>query len=113
MANNHRKRRLDPTAWALWAEQRRNELPLGIPPDFYYDVCKRIVLVGLWGCEGHAHSVAATRSFIRETDFDGREAEVLAWLESIGGRCDCSIQTKAYRRLIRLFRTWEEWAPGE
>ena len=109
MGSGRRRRRPDPMTRAAWAEQRRNELPPGIPPDYFYDVCTRIDLVGVWGCVGETHSLAATRAFIRDTDFDTREAEVLAWLESIGGCCDCSVQTKAHKRLLRLLRTWEGW----
>lgn len=104
-----RRKKLDPAAWALWAEQCRNDLPPGIPLGYYYDLCKRIDLVGVWGCKDGAHSLEATRKFISESDFDGYEAEVLAWLERIGGHCDCRVQSRAYKRLLRLFRAWEEW----
>ncbi len=99
----------DPETWPLWAEQRYNELPTGIPTAFYYEICKRIDLMLDWGCDEENHSLTATLEFIEGSDFASREDEILEWLASIGGHCDCSIQTKAYKRLLRLFDIWEEW----
>jgi hypothetical protein len=109
VARERRKRRIDPVAWALWAQQRREDLPPGIPFDYFGDVCTRLDVVGVWGCEGRTHSLAAVRKFISETDFDWREDEVLAWLERLGGNCDCTVQARAYKNLLRLSRLWEKW----
>jgi hypothetical protein len=113
MTERRKRRRPDPGALAAWAEQCRNDLPPGIPPDFFEDVCTRLDAVDVWGCKGEKHSLAATKAFIAETDFEWRREDVLRWLERIGGQCDCTVRSKAHKRLLRLIRIWEDWDAGE
>ncbi len=108
MARKRKKRRLSSDELAEWCRQRLNELPEGIPVDYFGDLCQRIDLSIGWGCADGQHGLTAALEWISQTDYAGREADVLAWIESLGGICDCTIQGRAYRRLLWLFRHYEE-----
>jgi hypothetical protein len=107
MAKRHRKRRLRPEEVAEWCAQRLRELPVGIPVDYFGELCQRIDACVGWGCADGRHAPTAAREWISHTDYADREAETLAWVETLGGVCDCTIRGRAYRRLRRLFRDYE------
>ena len=55
------------------------------------------------GCRDGEHSLAATTDFLRNDDslYSVRDA-VVAWLAVVGGVCDCTIQSRALRTVLRL-----------
>jgi hypothetical protein len=48
--------------------------------------------------------LSAAVEWIGHTDYAVRGAEVLAWVEGLGGVCDCTIRDRAYRRLQQVFQ---------
>jgi hypothetical protein len=89
--------------WAEWRRSRLAALPPGVPVDYYGEMCQRIDACGPWGCEGERHALSAALAWIRQTDYAAWESEVLEWLASLGGVCDCRIREVVYRRIQRLF----------
>jgi hypothetical protein len=59
-------------------------------------------------CRGGEHSTAAAAEWLFNSELYSVRAEVLAWLESVGGTCDCTIQSKALPAVLRLSQElWE------
>jgi hypothetical protein len=57
---------------------------------------------------GGEHSLAGTANWIANTEFLSQEEEILAWLGALGGVCDCTIRSVAFRRVLELSRDlWE------
>ncbi|HVS36910.1 MAG TPA: hypothetical protein VMS17_15225 [Gemmataceae bacterium] len=94
-------------AWAEWRRQRLSELPHGIPTEYFGEMCQALVRYSPWGCEGGRHALVAAIDWIRRTEYAAYQAEVLAWAESLGGVCDCTIRDRLYRRLRRLSEAQE------
>jgi hypothetical protein len=101
--SRRKKGRLTTTEWAEWRRSRLDALPPGIPIDYYGEMCQRIDACGPWGCEDGRHALSATLAWVRQTDYADREAEVLEWVASLGGTCDCRIRGVVLRRIQRLF----------
>jgi hypothetical protein len=103
MSRRKKGRRMTPSDWAEWRRTRLDALPPGVPIDYYGEMCQRIDTGGPWGCEGGRHALSAAVEWVRQTDYADREAEVLAWVGSLGGVCDCRIRDVVLRRIQRLF----------
>src|SRR5262245_25492559 len=99
-----KRRRMRPEDMAEWCRRRLRDLPVGIPVDYFGELCERIGRCVEWGCQGDTHALVATREWIRFSDYSGRAEEVLAWLDSLGCYCDCSVKERGYRLVRRLFR---------
>jgi hypothetical protein len=103
-----KERRMSPDERAAWRAQRLAELPPGVPVDYFGELCQRLDACGPWGCEDGQHALSAAVVWIRHTDYADREAEVRAWVEALGGVCDCTIRDRVYRRLQQLFEDYED-----
>jgi hypothetical protein len=99
---------MSPEAWAEWREQRLSELPPGVPVEYFGEMCQAIGHCTEWGCEDGRHALLAAIDWIQRTEYAPYQPEVLAWVEALGGVCDCSIRDRVYRRLQRLFNGYEE-----
>jgi hypothetical protein len=55
-----------------------------------------------FGCHDGAHSLALATMRLTHGEFPLRTEEILRWLAEIGGVCDCTINTKALKRVVKL-----------
>ncbi len=111
-----RKRRGDEAAKALRRQQWREAIPHGVSLDDLGDLCRNLRDSLLpFGCRGGEHALTATREFLLGSDgmYDVRD-EVVAWLALVGGVCDCTVESRALRRVLRLSEDDRdaEWPPS-
>jgi hypothetical protein len=98
----------------LAARRRRqllDELPPGASLEAIADCCRNLdrMTSAVGGvCRGGEHSTAAAEEWLFNSELYSVRAEVLAWLESVGGTCDCTIRARALPAVLRLSRElWE------
>ena len=103
-----RKRRkrisIDPQLAAEHRQRLRDDLQsLGVTLDDIGELCQ-VVNPGEagFGCHDGAHSLALATRRLTHGEFPLRAEEILRWLAEIGGVCDCTINTKALKRVVKL-----------
>jgi hypothetical protein len=62
------------------------------------------MVLGMGRNRGETHSLSGAINWIFNSEFYGQEAEILAWLGTVGGGCDRTIRTKAFPRILCLSR---------
>jgi hypothetical protein len=107
MTKRRRRHQSKPKARTERRSHWLREQPVGIPVEYFADLCQGIERCVAWGCKDGNHSLAATVEWISFSDYSGHAADILAWLDLLGGCCDCAVRTKVYRRLRRLARDSE------
>jgi hypothetical protein len=105
----HQKRRTGPRLSPAARQRLRDELPPGVTLDAMGGLCRFLdPSERTCACLGEAHSLSGARHWIFDSAFDMQESEILAWLGSLGGGCDCKIGSRALPRVLELSKDlWE------
>ncbi len=102
---NRRRKSSDAHLAARRRRQLLDELPPGASLDTIAECCRGLhLMVSAVGgvCRDGAHSTAAAAEWLFNSELYAVRTEVLAWLESVGGACDCTIQSRALPVVLRL-----------
>ena len=106
-----KKRKVDPQLAAIRRQHLREALPPGATLEDMGDLCRAVHPKDFgFGCKNETHSLGLTIHIIDNSEYCGQctRQAVLEWLSSLGGVCDCTIHTKALRRVLRLSKDlWE------
>lgn len=106
----HRKKRKSSARDAAARRQSlRDALPPGTTLDEMGDLCRAVHPKEFrFGCTTETHSLALAIEIIDNSELFCVKEQILEWLRSVGGACDCTTHSKALRWVLRLSKDlWE------